>query len=214
MALSFGAYGEDGRLLLADFKNVSEMRAKLKPKGASSTMWYGAAVVTRESFSLLSSTETQWYSATTGEYLYSDYSWTQFSRIASGTIIALPTEDFKEEKTFTYFDSDGTSVVTGKLVSVQIGISASGKSPNPSAKMRAVKSLCESGAAIPDSQGKPGRIIALKSAAKRRFGASSAEVYYNEHAESRVVFLLLKCDPKKAESHVTSMYYQGAKRKG
>lgn len=189
----------------ADFKNISEVRKQFKPSGLDPTEWHGKSELSRTSS--MSITTTHWYSGRTGDYLYST-SWIDSITVASGTIIALPVEDFKEEETFTYFDADGRTVVTGKLVSVKIGIKASGKHPNSAAKMRAVKSLCESGAAVPDNNGKPGRIIALKKAVKRKFGASGVDVYYDEHSRSRVKFLVLKCDPGKAHDEVTAICYQ------
>ena len=196
-------------LFAVDFKSISEVRAKYRPKEREPTVWTGESSVTRQSSSVTTSTETRWHDATTGEYLYSDWSWVQNSTLCGGTIVALPNEDFQVKDTFSYIDSDGRTVVTGKFVSVTIGISSAGKEPSGTAKMRTVKNLCESGAAIPTSKGKAGRIVALKTAAKLRFGASVVDVYYNEHARSRVNFLLFKCNPSKARPEVKSIFYDG-----
>lgn len=196
-----------------DYKNIAEVRARFKPKGSAPMEWTGNYQASRASSYSFSATETRWHDRCSGQYVYSDWSWVESATLVGGTIVALPTEDFHEEESFTYIDSGSRMVVTGKFVTVTVGIYSPGKEPSGAAKMRTVKNLCESGMNVPAGKDFPaGRIVALKDAAKMRFGASAVDVYYNDHASSKVGFLLFKCDSKKARQDVRSIYFNGRKR--
>lgn len=191
----FAAGNEDGVV----YKNISEVKARYKLVEGTPLKWMGEAQGTKSS----SSTTYYWRS-------YGGQYWTQYSRIPVGTIVAIPTEDFQCEATFSYRDAKWI-VREGKLISLTIGIFVGNKSPSPTAKMRAVKSLCEAGAALPRDKGRPGRILALKSAAKRRFGARTVDVFYDD-ANSKVRFLLQDCRRSEEDDTVTSICYEGTKK--
>ena len=194
--LNVFAVGNEGGVI---YKNISEVKARYKLVEGAPLEWMGEVQGAKTSVS------TTMYWGSYGQY------WKQYSRIPVGTIVALPLEDFQTEATFSYRDAKWIAR-EGKLISVTIGIFAANKSPSPTAKMRAVKNLCEAGAAIPRDKGRPGRILALKSAAKRRFGAKIVDVYYDDNANSKVRFLLQDCRPSHADDTVTSLCYEGTKK--
>ena len=128
--------------------------------------------------------ETRWYDME-GEQV--GHSSTISSSKHSGTVAAVPIGDFEVKQTFVYSgkNRDGTStVLTGKVVSVIVQISTGGvKLPAEHVMQRSVENMVKSGVPLPPATGaKPGRLVSLLTAAKKRFGARIAKPRYDARA--------------------------------
>ena len=135
--------------------------------------------------------ETRWYGME-GEQI--GHSSTMNSSKHSGTIAAVPIGDFEVKQTFAYTGAnrEGTStVLTGKVVSVTVQISTGGvKSPSEHVMQRSVENMVKSGVPLPPATGgKPGRLVSLLTAAKKRFGARLAKPRYDALAGKVDIFL-------------------------
>ncbi|MBR1870954.1 MAG: hypothetical protein IJ802_03935 [Kiritimatiellae bacterium] len=132
--------------------------------------------------------------------IYNDGSWevidsTTYSRNYVGTIFALPCgEEWNVVNTFTYKDT-GKVTRTGMEIEVPIMISYPNvtKPPQEHVCQQTVKNLCESGMQIPQSDGTPCRIMPVKEAARKRFGAIAARAFYDKSSDGIVRILLQDC---------------------
>ena len=119
--------------------------------------------------------------------------WTQVSTSHSGTVAAVPIGDFTEFCEFSYKGvsrSGVGSVLTGKVVSVEIQISTGANTPTEMVMQRSVENLVKTGVPLPAASGaKPGRILPLLDSAKRRFGARTAKVRYDGKVGKVDIFL-------------------------
>ena len=145
--------------------------------------------------------ETRWYDME-GEQI--DHSSTVNSSKHSGTVAAVPIGDFEVKHTFAYTgkNREGTSaVLTGKVVSVTVQISTGGvKSPAEHVIQRSVENMVKSGVPLPPATGgKPGRLVSLLTAAKKRFGARIAKPCYDARA-GKVEIFLQDCSDGDADS--------------
>ena len=159
------------------------------------------------------------YSCTTT--LWSDGSWSQSwqgnSRKNCGSIIVVPVSDFKVEKSFAYKNVGIWE--NGKVVSVEISIICTNPNISGEISRKAVLNYVENGMNIPrinsnakaygggrdkgiilkhngqaiNGATRAGRLISLKSAAKKRFGAAVCTYMEGDSADGRVRILLLGC---------------------
>lgn len=122
----------------------------------------------------------------------------------SGTIAAVPIGDFEVKKIFAYTGANrqgASTVMTGMVVSVTVQISTGGvKSPSEHVMQRSVENMVKSGVPLPPATGgKPGRLVPLLTAAKKRFGARLAKPRYDAKS-GKVDILLRDCVGADADS--------------
>lgn len=167
--------------------------------------------------------------------LWSDGSWSQSwhgnSRKNCGSIIVIPVSDFTVEKSFAYKDNVGIKK-QGKVVSVEISIICTNPNINCEVGSRAVRNYVENGMNIPminstavggerskdivlkrngrviDAAVRSGRLISLKSAAKKRFGADVCIYMEGDSADGRVRVLLLGCKAEREKIEISPMTMQ------
>lgn len=217
------AFAEDAQKeepeLVADFPSLSAVYREFKPRSGGlkkvSSSWFKYAYPKGSTKTEVTTLEIQYFSARTGEYLFSDYFTTTSINVKTGTVIAFPKKEFHVEREFTYIDLDGKgkkAVMNGKWVSVDvvIGYPNAEKPPSEHACAVVVKSLAENGMMIPMNTGKPGKIIAVKEAARKRFGASAAQAYLHCSEEGKIKILLLRCKEEKENPKVIPATYEGA----
>ena len=144
-------------------------------------------------------------------------SWTQNSISRSGTVAAVPIGDFAEACEFGYRGvsrSGASTVLTGRVVSVEIQISAGAATPTEMVMQRAVENLVKSGVPLPaDSGARPGRILPLLESAKRRYGARTAKVRY-DGASGKVDLFLFDCLAQSADETFVPATPQGMTKEG
>ena len=205
--------------LVADFPNLSAVYKEFKPMSGGlkkvNSSWLKYAYPKGSTKKEVTTFEIQYFSVRTGEYLFSDYFTTTSINVKTGTVIAFPKKEFHVEREFTYIDLDGKgkkAVMNGKWVSVDviIGYPNEDKMPSEHACAVVVKNLGDNGMMIPMNTGKPGKIIAVKEAARKRFGASVAQAYYHCSEEGRIKILLLRCKSEKENPKVIPATYYGA----
>lgn len=142
-------------------------------------------------------------------------SWSQNSTTRSGTVAAVPIGDFAEFCEFGYrgLSRHGVgTVLTGKVVSVQIQISAGSSTPSETVMQRSVENLVKTGVPLPASAGaKPGRILPILESAKRRFGARIAKVRY-DGGNGKVDIFLFDCQPSDGDETFLPATPQGISR--
>lgn len=204
--------------LVADFPDLSAVYKEFKPKSEglkkANTSWFKYAYPKGCTKKEVTTLEIQYFSVRTGEYLFSDYFTTSLISTKTGTVIAIPKKEFNVEREFTYIDLDEKgkkAVMNGKWVSVDviIGYPNEDKPPSEHACAVVVKNLGDNGMMIPMNTGKPGKIIAVKEAAKKRFGASAAQTYYHCSDEGKIKILLLKCKEEKENPKIIPATYDG-----
>lgn len=223
LLLSSVAIGEDAEELKADFADLSAVYKEFKPRSGGlakkETSWFKYAVAKGSTKVQKDTCEIQYFSLRSGEYLYSDYFTTTLITVKTGTVIAFPKKEFNVERSFTYIGLDESgkkAVLEGKWVSVDviIGYPNADKPPSEHACDVVVRNLGDNGMMIPLNTGKPGKIIAVKQAAKMRFGASMAQAYYHCSNEGKIMVLLLRCNKEKENQKILPATYDGvAKRK-
>lgn len=210
---------KDETELVADFPNLSAVYKEFKPKSGglqkTNTSWLKYAYPKGSTKKEVTTLEIQYFSVRTGEYLFSDYFTTTLINVKTGTVIAFPKKEFHVEREFTYIDLDEKgkkAVMNGKWVSVDviIGYPNEDKLPSEHACSVVVKNLGDNGMMIPMNTGKPGKIIAVKEAAKKRFGASAAQAYYHCSDEGKIKILLLRCKDEKENPKIIPATYDGA----
>lgn len=142
-------------------------------------------------------------------------SWSQNSTTRSGTVAAVPIGDFAEFCAFSYRGQSRNgvgTVLTGKVVSVQIQISAGSSIPSEPVMQRAVENLVKTGVPLPATAGaKPGRILPILESAKRRFGARIAKARY-DGKNGKVDVFLFDCQPSTADETFVPATPQGISR--
>ena len=165
--------------------------------------------------------------------LWTDGTWSQswggHSRKNCGTIIVVPVSDFSIEKTFIYKDGVGIKK-KGKVVSVAISIICTNPNISREVADRAVRNYVENGMNIPminsnasareksdksivvrrdgktiNGAVRAGRLISLKSAAKKRFGADTCTYMDGDSADGRVRILVLGCKSEREKIDVTPL---------
>lgn len=139
-------------------------------------------------------------------------SWDSYSRILSGTLVAVPIGDFKVESAFVYRASSGIPCLTGLVVSVEVQLSTGAKTPNEQAMLKTVRDLACVGMALSKGNGgKPMRIMSLKKSACRRFGGKNPRPHYD--APSGKVFILMEdCKLANGDSTFVPATPEGATR--
>ena len=129
-------------------------------------------------------------------------SWVNNVKSLSGTVAAVPIGDFKTAKDFLYRGknrSGSNTVLTGKVVSVEIQISVGASTPTEAVMQRSVENLVKVGVPLPAAAGaKPGRINSLLESAKRRFGARNAKARFDA-AGGKVDLFLFDCLEEKGD---------------
>ena len=137
---------------------------------------------------------------------------TQFSSSHSGTVAAVPIGGFAEFCEFTYKGvsrSGVSSVLTGKVVSVEIQISAGASTPSEMVMQRAVENLVKTGVPLPAASGaKPGRVLPVLDSAKRRYGARIAKARY-DGMSGKVDIFLFDCRAETADESFMPATPQG-----
>lgn len=139
----------------------------------------------------------------------------QSSSSRSGTVAAVPIGDFAE---FCEFGYQGTSrsgvgsVLTGKVVSVEIQISTGANTPTEMVMQRSVENLVKTGVPLPTASGaKPGRILPVLESAKRRYGARAAKARYDGRS-GKVDIFLFDCQEGLADESFVPATPQGMTR--
>lgn len=144
-------------------------------------------------------------------------SWTQNSTSRSGTVAAVPIGDFAEFCEFSYKGvsrGGSSSVLTGKVVSVEIQISAGASTPAEMVMQRSVENLVKTGVPLPAASGaKPGRILPILDSAKRRYGARTAKVRY-DGKDGKVDIFLFDCQAESADETFVPATPQGMTKEG
>ena len=150
-----------------------------------------------------------------------------------GTLYAVPVSDFDVEQSFKY--KNNGVVKEGKVVAVEISIVCTSPNVDETVLRRTVLNYVESGVNLPriapkannsgdwlnrskqttlkDSSGKSiqtkaGRILSLKNAVKRRFGADQCVYMEGDSKDGKIRILALGCNPKRERQDVTPMTMQ------
>ena len=168
--------------------------------------------------------------------LWSDGSWSQSwwgnSRKNCGTVYAVPISDFIVERRFRY--KEGGLLKSGKVVAVEISIICTNPNVGWDVCRRTVLNLVENGVNVPriaptnnDYGGrddktihlkeaakrsslstKMGRILSLKSTARKRFGADTCQYLEGASPDGRVRILLLGCKVERERRDITPQTMQ------
>ena len=167
--------------------------------------------------------------------LWSDGSWSTSwqgnSRKNCGSIIVIPISDFTVENRFSYKDVGIEK--QGKVVSVEISIICTNPNISGEVGRRAVFNYVENGMNIPminsNASGwegrdknivlkrdgkainfavRAGRLLSLKSAAKKRFGADTGTYMEGDSADGKVRILLLGCKMDRERPEISPMTMQ------
>ena len=171
--------------------------------------------------------ETYWCETT----LWDDGTWSQswggHSRKNCGTVYAVPISDFIVERRFRY--KEGGLLKSGKVVAVEISIVCTNPNVGRDVCRRTVLNLVENGVNVPriasanndygggedktirlkDSSKKSslstkmGRILSLKSTARKRFGADTCQYLEGASPDGRVRILLLGCKEDRERRDIT-----------
>jgi len=139
-------------------------------------------------------------------YLFAHYTPT-YSCNTVGTVLALPLGDFAEMESYDVNVKDKTGKpkkgLTKKIaVNVHISYPSATKPPPEFACQRMVENLVTSGMNIPNTMGKPCRLMPLRQTAMLRYGAKRCYPDYSMSAQGTVILLLEDCDPKRAKPYI------------
>lgn len=175
--------------------------------------------------------ESHWCETT----LWSDGTWSQswggHSRKNCGTVYAVPISDFIVERRFRY--KDGGVLKEGKVVSVEISIVCTNPNVSQYVCRRTVLNLVENGVNVPRIASaedghvrerdksiqiksgdknifstRMGKIMSLKSTARKRFDADTCLYLEGASADGRVRILLLGCKEDRERRDVTPQTMQ------
>ena len=143
--------------------------------GSKHAKWEGRTTSFGSSFQSFTSTRTDWINAYTGERVYSEFSWSQYSCTSCGSVLAIPEKNFRVEEIFSF--GERSTLSTGIVVSVGAEVKGGGGKISDVVKNNTIKNLAFSGMAIRGDNSNPGgRILSLKRSSKERFGASQNEI--------------------------------------